>query len=303
MSKVNQTTATAHGNQVRINRAFYIGIGLNLVFTAVEFAAGIIYDSLALLSDAVHNLSDVGSLVIALIAYRLSKVAPTKRFTFGFGKTTILASLINAVILLVVTGGIIREAIIRFSDPRSTEGVVIIVVASIGIIINTLTAALFFRDKASDLNMKGAYLHMAIDAVVSLGVVISGIVILYSGWVLIDPIISVVIAIVIIVSTWGLFSESLRLTADAVPEGIDHDSVRKAITSVSGVTGTHHIHIWAISTTVNSLTAHVVISPQTKPDENRRIVDEVKAALLSFNIAHATIELETDERECGNSKC
>jgi cobalt-zinc-cadmium efflux system protein len=303
VSKVNEPTATAHGNQVRINRAFYIGIGLNLVFTVVEFAAGIIYDSLALLSDAVHNLSDVGSLIIALIAYRLSKVAPTKRFTFGFGKTTILASLVNAIILLIVTGGIIREAIIRFSDPRPAEGVVIIVVAGIGIIINTLTAALFFRDKASDLNMKGAFLHMAIDAVVSLGVVISGIVILYSGWILIDPIISMVIAIVIIVSTWGLFRESLRLTADAVPEGINHEEVRRAITSVKGVTDVHHIHIWAISTTVNSLTAHIIISPDTHPDENRRIRDEVRAALLSFGITHATIELEPEEQECKNSNC
>jgi cobalt-zinc-cadmium efflux system protein len=303
VSKADQTTSAASGNQVRINRAFYIGIGLNTIFTVVEFAAGIIYDSLALLSDAVHNLSDVGSLVIALIAYRLSKVAPTKRFTFGFGKTTILASLINAIILLVVTGGIIREAILRFSDPRSTEGVVIIVVAAIGIVINTMTAALFFRDKAGDLNMKGAFIHMAIDAVVSLGVVISGIIILSTGWILIDPLISMVIAVVIIASTWGLFRESLRLTTDAVPEGIDNDSVRTAIANVHGVKDVHHIHIWAISTTINSLTAHIVISSKAYPEDNIRIREEVRSVLLTFNISHATLELEPEDSECRAEGC
>jgi cobalt-zinc-cadmium efflux system protein len=267
VSKADQTTSAASGNQVRINRAFYIGIGLNTIFTVVEFAAGIIYDSLALLSDAVHNLSDVGSLVIALIAYRLSKVAPTKRFTFGFGKTTILASLINAIILLVVTGGIIREAILRFSDPRSTEGVV------------------------------------TIDAVVSLGVVVSGIIILSTGWILIDPLISMVIAVVIIASTWGLFRESLRLTTDAVPEGIDNDSVRTAIANVHGVKDVHHIHIWAISTTINSLTAHIVISSKAYPEDNIRIREEVRSVLLTFNISHATLELEPEDSECRAEGC
>jgi len=277
---------------MRINRAFYFGITLNILFTIVEFSAGLLYDSLALLSDAVHNLSDVGSRIIALVAYRLSRIAPTKRFTFGFGKSTILASLINSVILLVVTGGIIKEAIDRFSEPRSTEGMVIVIVAGIGIVINTLTAALFFRDKASDLNMKGAYLHMAIDAIVSLGVVISGLVIYYTGWILIDPMISLVIAGVIILSTWGLFKESLRLTTDAVPEGIDPDEVKRAILSVHGVKSVHHIHIWAISTTVNSLTAHVVVSDECYPEDSFRIRDEVRNALVPLKISHTTLEME-----------
>ncbi len=296
--------ATFEGtNHLRINRAFYIGITLNILFTIVEFSAGLLYDSLALLSDAVHNLSDVGSLIIALVAYRLSRIAPTKRFTFGFGKSTILASLINSVILLIVTGGIIKEAVDRFSEPRSTEGMVIVIVAGIGIVINTLTAALFFRDKASDLNMKGAYLHMAIDAIVSLGVVISGLVIYFTGWILIDPMISLVIAGVIILSTWGLFKESLRLTTDAVPEGIDPDEVKRAILSVRGIKSVHHIHIWALSTTVNSLTAHVVISTDAYPHDGPGIKEEVRKALVPLKISHTTLELEPDNTNCLHGSC
>ena len=300
---MEKTSAVAEHNHMRINRAFYFGITLNILFTIVEFSTGLLYDSLALLSDAVHNLSDVGGLIIALVAYRLSRIAPTKRFTFGFGKSTILASLINSVVLLVVTGGIIKEAIDRFSEPRSTEGMVIVIVAGIGIVINTLTAALFFRDKASDLNMKGAYLHMAIDAIVSLGVVISGLVIYFTGWILIDPMISLVIAGVIILSTWGLFKESLRLTTDAVPESIDPDEVSRAIAAVRGIKSVHHVHIWAISTTVNSLTAHVVVADGFYPNDSARISEEVRMALVPLKISHTTLELEPYNSECRNDNC
>ncbi|MBE0674505.1 MAG: cation transporter [Bacteroidales bacterium] len=303
MSELKVPTGGNDGVNSRINRAFIFGIGLNLAFTLVEFAAGIHYDSLALLSDAAHNLSDVGSLLISLAAYRLSRVAPTKRFTFGLGKTTILASLVNAVILLIVTGGIISEAIQRFSEPRSTEGMVIVVVAGIGIVINTLSAALFFRDKSSDLNMKGAYLHLAIDAVVSLGVVISGLVIFYTGWLVIDPMISMVIAAVIIVSTWSLFRESLRLTTDAVPEGINHDEVLKSISSVKGVKDVHHVHIWAISTTMNSLTAHIVTSNEITREDMVGIKEEIRKRLRTLNIDHATLETEPSAPECHNQGC
>lgn len=300
---IEDIASGADSRNSRINRAFIFGIGLNVVFTIVEFAAGIIYDSLALLSDAAHNLSDVGSLILALVAYRLAKVAPTKRFTFGFGKTTILASLVNAVVLLIVTGGIIREAIQRFSDPRPTDGIVIIIVAGIGIIINSVSAALFFRDKGSDLNMRGAFLHLAIDAIVSLGVVISGIIIYFTGWLTIDPIISIIIAVVIIFSTWNLFRESLRLTTDAVPEGISHDEVIASITSIDGVKEVHHIHIWAISTTVNSLTAHVVVGPDTSQTDISEIREKIKSALSNHKITHTTLEVETAETGCDNKEC
>lgn len=303
MSVEQFNTALPDDGSARVNRAFIFGIGLNLAFTAVEFAAGLKYDSLALLSDAAHNLSDVGSLLIALAAYRLSKIAATKRFTFGFGKSTILASLVNAVILLIVTGGILAEAIKRFAEPRPTDGVVIIIVAGIGIVINSVSAALFFRDKKSDLNMKGAFLHLVIDAVVSLGVVISGIVIHFTGWLVIDPVISIVIAVIIIVSTWNLFRESLRLTTDAVPAGIRHDEVVKSINSVEGVNEVHHVHIWAISTTLNSLTAHVVLNPGLSAKEIGDIKMRVRERLGKHGIGHVTIETETSEDNCGKPGC
>jgi cobalt-zinc-cadmium efflux system protein len=303
MSVEQLNTALPEDGSARINRAFIFGIGLNLVFTAVEFAAGLKYDSLALLSDAAHNLSDVGSLLVALAAYRLAKIAPTKRFTFGFGKSTILASLVNAIILLIVTGGILAEAIKRFAEPRPTEGVVIIVVAGIGIVINTVSAALFFRDKKSDLNMRGAFLHLAIDAVVSLGVVISGLIIHFTGWLVVDPVISIVIAGVIIASTWNLFRESLRLTTDAVPAGIRHDEVVNTIRSVEGVKEVHHVHIWAISTTLNSLTAHVVLNPGLSAKEIGDIKMRVRERLAKQGIGHVTIETETAEVNCGKPGC
>ncbi|MFO7574252.1 MAG: cation diffusion facilitator family transporter [Bacteroidales bacterium] len=303
MSVEQFKTALPDDGSARVNRAFIFGIGLNLAFTAVEFAAGLKYDSLALLSDAAHNLSDVGSLLIALAAYRLSKIAATKRFTFGFGKSTILASLVNAVILLIVTGGILAEAIKRFAEPRPTDGVVIIIVAGIGIVINSVSAALFFRDKKSDLNMKGAFLHLVIDAVVSLGVVISGIVIHFTGWLVIDPVISIVIAVIIIVSTWNLFRESLRLTADAVPAGIRHDEVVDTIRSVEGVEEVHHVHIWAISTTLNSLTAHLVVSAGLSAKEIATIREIVRERLGKQGIGHVTIETETAEDNCEMTEC
>jgi cobalt-zinc-cadmium efflux system protein len=287
----------------RIDRAFLFGILLNLTFTAFEFAAGFMYDSLALLSDALHNLGDTGSLLIALIAFRLARRLPTKRFTFGLGKTTILASLINAAILLVITGGIIREAIARFSEPVPTQGTVIMIVAGLGIVINTLSAALFFRERRGDLNMKGAFLHLAVDALVSAGVVVSGLILRITGWAPIDPLISVVIALVIIWSTWGLFRESLRLTADAVPEGISYDEVIKTIEGVSGVKSVHHVHIWAISTTLNSLTAHVVLDSNTDSDEEAKVKDEIRSRLGDMNIAHATLETEPGEGECLSPDC
>jgi cobalt-zinc-cadmium efflux system protein len=303
MSVEQYNTVFTGDGSARVNRAFIFGIGLNLAFTAVEFAAGLIYGSLALLSDAAHNLSDVGSLLIALAAYRLAKIAPTKRFTFGFGKSTILASLVNAIILLIVTGGILAEAIKRFAEPRPTEGVAIIIVAGIGIVINTVSAALFFRDKKSDLNMRGAFLHLAIDAVVSLGVVISGLIIHFTGWLMVDPVISIVIAGVIIVSTWNLFRESLRLTTDAVPAGIRHDEVVKSINSVEGVNEVHHVHIWAISTTLNSLTAHVVLNPGLSAKEIGDIKMRVRERLGKHGIGHVTIETETSEDNCGKPGC
>ncbi|MGD8307330.1 MAG: cation diffusion facilitator family transporter, partial [Ignavibacteria bacterium] len=218
-----------------ITRAFIIGIGLNVLFTAVEFIMGFLSNSLALISDATHNLSDVGSLVLSLIGMKLAQKAASKSLTYGYKKVTILASLINAVLLVVVVFGIIKEAIERFANPPEITGESIIIVASIGVVINSISAYLFYKDQKNDINIKGAFIHLLVDAIVSVGVVISGVIIIYTGWNLLDPIISIAIVIIIIFSTWGLLFESIRLTLGAVPKDIDIDNVKEMMLEVDGV--------------------------------------------------------------------
>ena len=239
-----------------LNRAFLWGIGLNVAFVAAEATAGILFGSLGLLSDAGHNLSDVISLVLALIAFRLSKVRPTESYTYGYKKSTVLVSLLNAIILLVAVGFIIAECIEKLRHPQPIEGGAIAWVAGIGIFINGLTAWLFFKDRAHDLNVKGAFLHMAADTLVSVGVLLSGIIIAHTGWFIIDPIIGLVIAGIILISTWDLLHDSIRLSLDGVPSGINAEDIEKTLLSDSRVIKLHHLHIWAISTTKNALTAN-----------------------------------------------
>ena len=210
-----------HHEITSLNKAFIIGISLNLVFVVAEFLAGFWYNSLGLLSDAGHNLGDVASLVLAMLAFRLAKVQPTSRYTYGYKKSTVLVSLLNAVILLVAVGIIIGESVGKLFHPQPVEGDAIAWVAGIGVVINAVTAWLFMKDKDKDLNVKGAYLHMAADALVSVGVVVSGLVIARTGWYVIDPIIGLLIALIIIYSTWGLLRDSLRLSLDGVPMGTD----------------------------------------------------------------------------------
>lgn len=275
-----------------LNRAFILGIILNLVFVVAEFLAGFWYNSLSLLSDAGHNLGDVASLVLAMLAFRLAKVHPTASYTYGYKKSTILVSFLNAIILLVAVGIIIAESISKLFHPHPVEGDAIAWVAGIGVVINALTAWFFMKDKDKDLNVKGAYLHMAVDALVSIGVVVSGIVIAHTGWYIIDPVIGLLIALVIIYSTWGLLRDSLRLSLDGVPAGIDLAKVEKTIRSVKGVKGVHHLHIWAISTTENALTAHVSIGDLSRMEQ---IKQEIKRELLEEGIQHATLEFETTD--------
>lgn len=281
-----------HHEITSLNKAFIIGITLNLAFVVAEFAAGFWYNSLGLLSDAGHNLGDVASLVLAMLAFRLAKVHPTASYTYGYKKSTVLVSLLNAVILLVAVGIIIAESITKLLHPRPVEGDAIAWVAGIGVVINAVTAWLFMKDKDKDLNVKGAYLHMAADALVSVGVVISGIVIAHTGWYIIDPVIGLVIALVIIYSTWGLLRDSLRLSLDGVPSGTDIEKVEKAMHAVEGVRGVHHLHIWAISTTETALTAHVSIDDLS---EMERIKQELKHELQHVGIHHVTLEFETSE--------
>ena len=279
-----------HHEITSLNKAFIIGISLNLAFVVAEFTAGFWYNSLGLLSDAGHNLGDVASLVLAMLAFRLAKVHPTCSYTYGYKKS----------ILLVAVGIIIAESIGKLLHPRPVEGDAIAWVAGIGVVINALTAWLFMKDKDKDLNVKGAYLHMAADALVSVGVVVSGIVIAHTGWYIIDPIIGLLIAIVIIVSTWGLLRDSIRLSLDGVPAGTDIDKVEKTIHSVEGVEGVHHLHIWAISTTETALTAHVSVADIS---EMERIKQEIKHDLQHVGIQHATLEFETSGFKCDGRCC
>lgn len=281
-----------HHEITSLNKAFIIGISLNLAFVVAEFLAGFWYNSLGLLSDAGHNLGDVASLVLAMLAFRLAKVHPTSSYTYGYKKSTVLVSLMNAVILLVAVGIIIAESITKLIHPQPVEGDAIAWVAGIGVVINAITAWLFMKDKDKDLNVKGAYLHMAADALVSIGVVVSGIVIAHTGWYIIDPIIGLAIAIVIIVSTWGLLRDSLRLSLDGVPAGTDIGKVEEVIHAVKGVKDVHHLHIWAISTTETALTAHISIEDVS---EMERIKQEIKHELQHAGVQHATLEFETVE--------
>ena len=277
-----------------INKAFIIGIVLNMAFVIVETITGFWTNSLALLSDAGHNLSDVASLALSLLAFRLAKVKPTTKYTYGFRKATVLVALLNAIILLVAIGGIAYEAILRFNNPQPLQGKTIAIVAFIGIIINSITAYLFLKDKELDLNVKSAYLHLAADALVSLGVVIGGILILYTDWWWLDGVLSLIIAVVILVSTWGLLTSSLRLSLDGVPENVDIEAIKTKITSLKGVSDFHHIHAWAMSTTKNALTAHLVIDALTDFNEVEKIKNKVKHALEHLNVHHSTIEVHTE---------
>ena len=282
-------------NAESLNKAFIIGIVLNLAFVVIEFAAGFWFDSLALLSDAGHNLSDVVSLVLALLAFRLAKVKANERYTYGYKKSTILVSLLNAVILLVAVGAIVIESIHKLSNPAVVPGGAIAWVAGVGVLINAFTAFLFMKDKEKDLNVKGAYLHMAADALVSVGVLVAGIVIGRTGWYIIDPIIGLIVAVVILISTWNLLHDSLRLTLDGVPTSIDSQKVVEAIRALPGVDDVDHIHIWAISTTENALTAHIVLK---QPESMQEVKHLIRHRLEDFGIGHATLEFEVPGEHC-----
>ena len=273
-------------------RAFAIGVSLNLAYVAVQATFGILGNSLALLADAAHNLSDVLALVLAWGAGVLVTRKPSGRFTYGLRKTSILAALANAGFLLLVTGGIAWEAMQRFLHPPQVQGWTIVWVAAIGIVVNGATALLFFSGRKSDLNIRGAFLHMASDAVVSLGVVLAGIGILYTGWLWLDPALSLVISAVIVAGTWGLLRDSVRLSLDAVPEGIELDEVRTFLSGVSGVAGIHDLHVWAMSTTETALTVHLLM-PRGHPGD-AFVAGICRHLHERFRIGHATVQVEID---------
>lgn len=275
------------------NRAFAIGVLLNSVFVGVETGYGIYADSLALIADAWHNLSDVLSLLLAWGASWLAARAATERRTYGYRKATIVASLLSAVLLLVALGAIAWEAIGRLLEPRPVAGMVVVIVAAIGVVINTLTALLFVSGQKHDLNIKAAFLHMAADAGISLGVVIAGLIIIFGGWNWIDPVISLAIVIVILIGTWSLLRHSINLVLDAVPEAIDMDGIKSYLNSLDRVSQFHDLHIWSMSTTEVALTVHLVVTENAINDD---LLHEIQHYLHDrFGIAHSTIQLEREE--------
>jgi cobalt-zinc-cadmium efflux system protein len=291
----------SHGQVIAlrsVSSAFVIGIILNLAFVIIEVVVGLVINSLSLLSDAGHNLADVASLGLSLFAFRMMKVKSNTVFTYGYKKTTVLVALLNAGILLVSIGAILYESIHRLILPEPIPGKTISIVAAIGILINATTALLFFRNKDSDLNIKGAFLHLLSDAVVSAALVVGGIAIVYTHWYWIDPLLGILVAVVIVFSTWNLLRDSLRLSLDGVPQGIDLRAVQAAIEKMPGVQDFHHIHIWALSTTENALTGHVVLKKEIGMETQEKIKKDIKHQLLHFNIQHVTLETETEFLAC-----
>ncbi|HEV8513854.1 MAG TPA: cation diffusion facilitator family transporter [Cyclobacteriaceae bacterium] len=285
-----------HHHHDSVNRAFLLGIALNIVFVIIESGFGLWVGSLSLLTDAGHNLGDVAGLVLIVLAIRLSKKKPNEKYTYGYGKTTILVALANAVTLLIAVGAIGWEAIGRLKNPLPVQGQTIAWVAFAGIIINGATALLFMKDQHKDLNAKGAFLHMVADALVSLGVLVSGIIISYTQWFWLDAVISIVIMVVIVVSSWSLLKDSLRLTLDGVPSDINLEGIRKYLLGIKGVTGIHDLHIWAMSTNATALTVHLVIPGEMEKSQLATINNHLHN---QFNIDHTTIQVErTPEMEC-----
>lgn len=284
-----------------VSRLFLIGIALNSIFVLVEFVAGLISNSMALISDAGHNLSDVASLALALGAFKLIGIRATKKYTYGYRKASILISLLNAIILLIAVGSIGYESIYRFFSPQPVQSNTIIWVAAIGIVINALSALLFRRNKEDDLNIKGAYLHLMVDALVSVGVVVSGVIISFTQWYWVDPFISLIIMIVIVAGMWNLLRDSLSLSLDAVPKNIDLETIRNTALKLAGIKDIHHIHVWAISTAENALTAHLVLNDSISHEEISKLKNKFKHELEHLGIQHAT--LETEIAECQDDEC
>ena len=279
-------------------RAFAIGIVLNLAYVLAEAGFGVAANSLALISDAAHNLSDVLALGAAWGASVLASRQPTGRYTYGLRRSSIFAALGNAIALLVVTGGVVWEAITRLLTPEPIQGMTVIAVAAVGIAINGGTALLFMAGRRSDLNVRGAFQHMAADALVALGVAVAGGMIVLTGWLWLDPVVSLVVSVIIVISTWSLLRESVSLSLDAVPEKIDRSKVQSYLAQLPGVTEVHDLHIWGLSTTETALTVHLIC---TELAGSESLLPRASHELRHrFGIGHATIQLETEQlaRQC-----
>lgn len=283
----------AHGHHRGEGKLYAAGIAINMAFVVVEVVYGLLSGSLALVSDAAHNLSDVLALVLSGAAVLLARRKPSKRRTYGFRKASILAPLANALILVAVVGGIVWESIGRLREPRPVQGLTVIVVAAVGIAVNGGSALLFAKGRKRDVNMRSAYLHLAADAAISLGVVVTGVVLMATGWRVLDPIVSIVVSVLVLLSTWGLLKSSLDMIMDAVPEEIDLEDVRSYLAQQEGVTEVHDLHVWPISATEVALTAHLVVRDGASQDLASRLSAELHA---KFEIVHATLQVEAHGR-------
>ncbi len=291
-----------HGNEhLATTRIFALATGLNIAFVVVEAAYGVIANSTALLADAAHNLSDVLGLGLAWGAAAMARKKPTSRHTYGLKKTTVLAAMANAMLLLVALGGVAWEALGRFSTAHPISGSTVLTVAAIGVVINGLSAALFMRGADKDVNIRGAYLHLVADAAVSVGVVVVGAVLMWQpNWLWLDPTVSLAISLVVAIGTWRLLSESVNLSLDAVPEAIDIEHVRHSLEQLPGVITVHDLHIWAMSTSETALTAHLVVG-DTAPDD---LASQARATLKSaYGIGHSTLQVDTPEQAQGCQSC
>lgn len=290
-----------HHTPINFGRIFFICLTINTIFVFGEAVCGLWINSLSLISDAGHNLSDLLGLGGAWLAYHLARREPSERFTYGLKRSTILSALGNAMLLLFVTGGIVVGAIMRILHPQEVPGWGVIITALIGLIVNGSTALLLMRGSHDDLNMRGAFLHMVSDAAISAGVAVTGVAILLTGWSIFDPIVSLVISVLIVISSWGLLRASLDMTLDAVPRNIDSSAVGAALRDLPGVRQIHHMHIWPLSTTEAALTVHLVVSADIA---SRDDLLQSAAGLLRtrFRIGHATFQLEddTDAPPCGH---
>jgi cobalt-zinc-cadmium efflux system protein len=283
--------ARVHGSGPGYGLAFALGLVLNLAFVVVESTYGVIANSVALLADAGHNLSDVLALAVAWSASVLVRRRPSHRFTYGLRSSSILAALFNAIVLLIAVGAIIVEALNHLAAPEPVAGVTVIIVAGIGVVINAATALLLWGGRHGELNSRAAFLHMAADTAVSLGVVVAGALILWTHWLWLDPVTSLVVALVIVVGAWRLLRDAVNLALDAVPAGIDPAAVRTHLQALTGVLEVHDLHIWPMSTTETALTCHLIM-PEGHPGD-RVLADLAHALHERFAIEHATIQIET----------
>lgn len=281
-----------------INRSFVIGIALNVIYVIVEVVYGFQQNSTSLLSDAAHNVGDISGLLLAFLAFRLMKVKASATFSYGYKKGSIVASFINSILLAFAIGAIAWEGIQKIMDPSPINGVVVMLVAGVGVVINFISAILFKNDKEHDLNVKAAYWHLMADALVSLGVVVSGILMYFFDWYILDGITAIIIAVVVLIGTWSLFKDSLIAVLDGVPQSVNPNEIEEHLLQIEGVTDIHHVHIWGMSTNENAITAHIVVDNlQNLPITKASLKEE----LQEHNIKHSTLEFEIAEENCAET--